>query len=220
MQRTSPRIARRQAFRDLLHFHAADWIWQRASDLHVDGRPPVRRLDVPLVGRVLRYLYERSGTTKNWPGKPQGDLSDIAAAHAVRGRGGIFEDILQAYLLTPLSFAAVGDRVGLPPAAVAGYHEVFFDVRDRLKASGWISARAIGYKRFIRNPSTIGMVVRKFGYFASENIVDTRWLLIYCGIIPSRCDFRLRRWIWRSVRSDRSNGCWPLSCWRSTSGMS
>lgn len=172
MPRLSIPISRRDAFRDMLHFHSADWVWQRANELFELGLPPVFRLDSPEVRRAVRYLEDRSGTPRNWPCRPKGDLSDIAAAHAVREQGGLYEDVLQAYLLTPLSFADVGHRVGMPADAIEAYHQTFFDVRSRLSASGWITAKAVGYKRLVRDPSTLGMVLRKFGYHAGEYIVD------------------------------------------------
>jgi hypothetical protein len=172
MIRPLQRATRRKAFREMLHFHAADWAWLRANDLLELGRPPVRGLDMPVVGRVVKYLQGRAGILMDWPGKPKEDVSDIAAAHAVREQGGLYQDVLQAYLLTPLSFADVGHRVGMPADAVGAYHQTFFDVRSRLSASGWVAAKAVGNKRLVRDPSTLGMVLRKFGYHAGEYIVD------------------------------------------------
>lgn len=112
------------------------------------------------------------GYSVAYSGVPPEDFSDFAAARKVHEEAGLFRDILQAFLLTKLSFAEISAKTGLAPAAVEAYEQVFFDVRTRLPHRGWIMTKAVGRPWLIREGCTIGQVLRRLAYFAGEAVLE------------------------------------------------
>lgn len=161
----------RPLFRDFFRFKHVDWTWRRANELHEHGAHFIRNFDTRWIQRTTRYLRAQLGYSVAYSGVPPEDFSDIAAARKVHEEAGLFRDILQAFLLTKLSFAEISAKTGLAPAAVEAYEQVFFDVRTRLPHRGWIMTKAVGRPWLIGEGCTIGQVLRRLAYFAGDHIL-------------------------------------------------
>jgi hypothetical protein len=70
--------------------------------------------------------------------------STLAAAHELAGREDPVRWEVEARILAGQSDSEIATRCHLPADVIGTYAEVFFDVRPRLAARGWIAARVIG----------------------------------------------------------------------------
>src|SRR5207248_5335102 len=67
------------------------------------------------------------------------DLSDVAAAYRLRhGDDKLARGTLEGRLLAGEPIPEVAAACGLTPGVVEAYHELFFDVRERLDAAAWV----------------------------------------------------------------------------------
>lgn len=110
-----------------------DWRWRRAEAL-VSGDPHAGRYaDDDGTRRALRFLN----------GEPDPTRADIQDAAGVYQAGGLRRALVEAYLLTELGEAEIGERTGLSDAAVQVYAELFFAVRDDDPLSRYHRAEAV-----------------------------------------------------------------------------
>jgi hypothetical protein len=81
---------------------------------------------------------------------------------------------LEARLLAGLDDAAVGAKVGMSPAGVAAYHDVFFEVRPRLAHPHYVLGVVLGGGRVYSapDPDDHGLLLKLFGYHLGGPYVD------------------------------------------------
>ena len=112
----------RHSFARYVHTHLAplpEWRWRRAEQLAADDPDADRYTDDEPTLRAARVLRGAEET--------EGD--EVRAAWAVHRYHPQRRRLLEAYLLTPLGEAEVGERTGLEAAAVGTYAALFFHMR-------------------------------------------------------------------------------------------
>lgn len=115
----------RAAYRDVCRFKHIDWTWLRANELYEDGGEPLQDFDTPWIQRTLRYIEACAGKNFAPATDATQDFSDIEAAHKVHTAGDLYRDILQSYLLTRISLERIAAQMGLSPATVTAYEQLF-----------------------------------------------------------------------------------------------
>jgi hypothetical protein len=150
----------------------ADWRWRRARSL-VEERQPFRpRWDDALTGLAYRYLRWLQGGACS-SGRPARDFADVAVARLLHEHGGLTRLAVQARLLAGQDLEAVSACTGLPPATVAVYEALFFNVLDRLRAIDWVTCTAIGPGRGpAPDPEA---VLKAFAYGGGPLILGQVW---------------------------------------------
>jgi hypothetical protein len=80
---------------------------------------------------------------------------------------------LEARLLTDESFEEIGSKCGLAARVVEFYHEVFFHVRDRLEARGYIHSHVIGVKQYLGlTEDDVDVLLKLFAYSGGPLLLD------------------------------------------------
>lgn len=96
--------------------------------------------------------------------------------------------LIEANILARASAARIAQKLSLPEEVVIGYTALFFDVGDSLDATGWILIHALGADFRIRDffePKTRARLLREFGYFLGEHVLDVA-VSLFNGIAQSR----------------------------------
>lgn len=126
--------------------HSPAWRWHRARWLlETHGRASARIDDHDV--RRARDFQVAMARPDAAPGKRRPARPDPAIAAALEladGGDPLRRGELEAYLLTDEPFHAIAARLGLAPEVVAGYHALFFAVRDCPFARDWIATKAVG----------------------------------------------------------------------------
>jgi hypothetical protein len=124
---------------------APDSRWRRATALVNRG---VVTGDDAWVRRAAAFLT-RLRDRRDDHDQVARQIPDIAAARAVHTSGDrLTRGALEGRLLAGLTDDEVAAACGLPAAAVAAYHALFFDVRGGLNAPNWVALHATGSKVF------------------------------------------------------------------------
>lgn len=144
-------------------------------------RRPSRLNDDRYTHEYYRFLLELGGT--DW--QDLGDVTsseDPALIEAHRLRWSLdAEDraIVEARLLARETDAAIARKSGLSPTAVEYYEALFFTVRDRLDARGWIiktirsmAGRGLLYGKEIMGEQHRHTAYRMLGYYGGPLVVD------------------------------------------------
>jgi hypothetical protein len=127
-------------------FRSPAWRWARASWLREHGGRADKRIDDDWVVRARDFLAARDqGTDARRAGRKRAHDQHIQAAldlweadrPAPRWR-------VEAHLLTSVPLNDVARICTLPAEVVECYHQLFFDVLPRLRATDWIMLHAVG----------------------------------------------------------------------------
>jgi hypothetical protein len=140
------------------------------------GRPPSPTLDDGSTWRGWRYLRGlhdcRDDTGRQ---RLAQEFPDVAAAVSFRDAAEPLRRAeLEARLLANQTDDKIADRMGLTPAAVAAYHDLYFNVRPHLKASTWVANTVFGPKvHFGLTPDDHEMLLKVYGYgFGGRGVDD------------------------------------------------
>jgi hypothetical protein len=118
------------------------WRWDFVRALMDENRKPNRTTE-PLVARAWRFLrrwIKGSGVTRM---QLQADYPDIYAAYALYANPQSERWIVEAGLLSDASFEKVGEFVGKPASVIELYGKLFYDIRDKRAAKGYIANRVL-----------------------------------------------------------------------------
>jgi hypothetical protein len=149
--------------------------WLRAGYLLRHGRWPTRR-DDPATREAWQFRRglarcrgeaDRARLARGYPA--------LAAAHSLYTTAEPLRRAeLEARLLSGGDDAAVAARVGLSPAGVAAYHDVFFAVRPRLAHPHYVLGVVLGGGRvyYAPDPDDHGLLLKLFGYQMGGHYVD------------------------------------------------
>lgn len=150
-----------------------DWRWMRAQFLASTGRRGSPRKDDAdtLAAAYLRAQArcrddaDRARLEGRWP--------DIVAAERLFAEWGLGPGEVCARILAGQSDAEIAEHCDMSDGAVHWFESLFFCVRDRLGATDWIVARALGpglglgYRR-----EDLAGVWMAFGYFGGPAVLD------------------------------------------------
>lgn len=156
-------------------FSPPDWRWRRAVWLaeHGPRRCPAR--EGALVVAAVRYLRDLGR------GRGKAARADLAVRLPALA-GAVDLDlapepwprwVLEARLLTGEPCATTAAKCGLAPDTVDAYHDLFYCVRPRLEARGYILHTAIGP----RAHGPLGkddrdVLLKLYGFFAGPHVLD------------------------------------------------
>jgi hypothetical protein len=144
------------------------WRWLRAADLAANpARRPARANDRP-TRRSAAFI--RARTTGGSPGPADAPL---AAAVGLYEENGPTRWRLEATVLTGMPTAAVARKLGLGLPVVRAYEAMFFDVRARLSAAGWVADHTFGLGPHLGfGPDDLGPLWAWVGYTRGEHALD------------------------------------------------
>lgn len=148
---------------------AVDWRWRRtqrivAERLHVSGRT-----DDPQTLAAVRYCQTLHG------GRGRGPLSMAAmtAAHQLADSDDPLKWEIRARILAGQLDDDIAAACLVPADVLYWFEAMFFDVRNYLAASDWISAQVIGPGlRLGFQAEDVGRIWMAFGYFAGADVLD------------------------------------------------
>lgn len=166
-------------------FRVPAWRFAKASWLHARGKRPSRLDDDDGVRRAWRFLAAQRRTTP--ARRSRQDLAIQVAMSIWEEEDPHRRSVIEALLLTTEPMWAIAARFNLPVEAIECYHEVFFDVRPHLDASGWIMARAIGttwWQGFTGLP--IGALWKYVAYIGNPLVLDVMIAATTNGPLPDR----------------------------------
>lgn len=156
-------------------FRRPDWRWQRAVLLRQEKRNARRRYDDEFVAAALRFQkaqaawqgpYAHIQLAERWPHLYQ-------AWNVERHGNARVRHELQARLLSQQPLEDVAARLSLTVDDVRWYRQIFFQVEDRLKATGYIVHVVFG-ENFIRmREGDYATLWKFFGYFMGPLVLDT-----------------------------------------------
>jgi len=156
----------------LLHRHSPlcppSWRWGWAQAFVDFGRPRPRNLDEAALSalRLSSALHGRIGPNDAH------HLATSLAALAVYQGPRQQRDMLDAWLLSGETDAPIGHRLGIEPAVVGDYEQIFYAVRDRRRAADWIILCAIGWPIDPDGHRDIASVLKLLAYLGGPLVLD------------------------------------------------
>jgi hypothetical protein len=127
-------------------FRSPAWRWHRACALYRQGRRTDRRVDDQWTARARDFLAAggrhaaRHDSGRHGPHAPHIQAAlEVWEAVPQAPRW-----LLEAHLLTGVPLHEVAQRCGLSAEVVQTYHQLFFDVRGRLRATDWVMIHVVG----------------------------------------------------------------------------
>lgn len=153
-----------------------DWRWLRAVRLVEDGRRGSRRLDDDRVRKAVRFVRQvrrrlgdavRARLAARWPG--------VFKAHALFSTSPCWDRWeLEARLLTEEPIDRIAARLCLDAQAVVAYHDLFFDVRHRLRSKDWIANHVLGQSaRGGQAQADVGALLKWYAYHGGPLVLDS-----------------------------------------------
>jgi len=143
---------------------ALDWRFRLAEQLIASDRQvQVKQTEAELKAAVtLTQLLAAENSDSRLPFPEDSALE----AHGIFQIGGPRSWEMQAWLLTGAEDDEIADRMHIPPATIAAYENLFFNVRDRLSARDWIAHTAIRmFRSQVWTPEICGAVWRRYAYY-------------------------------------------------------
>ncbi len=127
-------------------FRPVDWRWRRAVDLVESGRiasPGHDDAGVCLARKFFRALRGcQDDAARQLLARRMPALFQTYTIYA--GPPSFAKSVIEARLLTEETFAQIADKCNCTPAVIETYELLFFSVRDRLTAEGYILHQVIG----------------------------------------------------------------------------
>ena len=80
--------------------------------------------------------------------------------------------LVEAWILSGETDAPIGQRLGIEPAVVGDYEQIFYAVRDRLHARDWIILGAIGWPIDPRESHTLASVIRLLAFLGGPLVLE------------------------------------------------
>jgi hypothetical protein len=133
----------------LAPFRSPSWRWERATRLVKDRRYFCPWRDDEQTGAAVRYLRD----LRRLPGERGLDKlarrhPEVHAARTLHDRADRLTTEVQGRLLARQPFGAIEQATGVRAEALRSYEALFFNVTDRLDVRDWVTAIAIGWRKF------------------------------------------------------------------------
>lgn len=163
------RIHHRKPFRE------PDWRHLRCQDLIKGNSRPCHRRDDPATWSAWRYFHalSRCGNDEQRE-RVRRCRPDIAAAVGLFDGGDPFRRWeLEARLLTHELIGTIAKRFGLTAETVEAYTSLFFDIRDCLDATDYITLRVVGFSPArSHTEKDVETWLKLFGYHGGPHVLD------------------------------------------------
>jgi len=124
-------------------FCPVDWRWRRAEWRARTKSRQNERYDDPWTRLAARHHRKLQRTHKNISGRQRLD-ANIVRAFEISTRNDFLHAELDARILANQPIPEISNAVAIPESVIAAYEALFFDVRRRLQASGWIRHNVLG----------------------------------------------------------------------------
>ena len=148
--------------------------WQRAGYLLDHGRLPLPDLDDAVTREA--WLFRKALTQCRTDADREQlafEFPGLAEAHGVYTGEPLRRAELDARLLAGSDDLTVAGKLGLSPAAVAAYHDLYFDVRPHLNAHAYVLGVVLGGKPFGGLPlDDRETILKTLGYQLGDKAVD------------------------------------------------
>jgi hypothetical protein len=150
------------------------WRWHRSGYLLDHGRQPLRRDDTAtreawLFRRALGQC--RGAEDREWLARDSPALID--AHHSFTSAVPLRRAELEARLLAGETDDVIARKCGMAPAGVTSYHDLYFDVRSKLQASGYIATVVLAGKPYKGiAPDDHEAILKSLGYAMGGEMVD------------------------------------------------
>jgi hypothetical protein len=155
-------------------FRPPDRRWLRAGYLVDHGERPLTGCDDAATTEAWRYRLALNRTDADRERLAE-QFPAIAEAHVFfTGAAPLRKAELEARLLGNQDDDAIARKLGLSPAAVAAYHDLFYDVRPVLDAGGYIANMVIGQEKLRPHvqPGAHETLMKLLGYGMGGRGVD------------------------------------------------
>ncbi len=127
-------------------FHmSVDWRWQRVKDLDSAKASPSRSRDDKWVQRAHKYQQRKATLSVQTEARITAAYPAIHVAHEIRMNSySHFRWIIEAAVLANISREELAEYIALTPKVIEAYEKLFFDVRDKLQAEGYVAGSILG----------------------------------------------------------------------------
>jgi hypothetical protein len=122
---------------------APNRLWRVVMQSVDDGRPPTRHPKRRFQARAQRFLKRWRRTSAGRMDLLKDEYPDVYPAWALQRDNTSVKWILEAGLLTDVSYEELGHFIGYPTKVVESYERLFFAVRGRLEHRGYILSRVV-----------------------------------------------------------------------------
>ena len=122
----------------VLSRNSPSWVWDMVCAMNSDGRSLPRKPEYAAIREGVYFLrrYDTAGSFDLF--SLENDYPDLYAAHELHTNPVGERWVLEAGLLTDLSFAELGDYIAQPKSVVKKYSETFYNIRHKLNARGYV----------------------------------------------------------------------------------
>ena len=153
-------------------FCPVDWRWRRAEWRARTKSRANERYDDPWTRLAARHFRKLQRTHKNITRRQRLD-ADIVRAFEISARNDFFRAELDARILANQPIPEISHAVAIPESVIAAYEALFFDVRRRLQASGWIRHYVLGSQCWTSlQPHDVMWIWRYLGFHYGPIAVD------------------------------------------------
>ncbi len=127
-------------------FHmSVDWRWQRVEELDEAGGAPSRSRDDFWVRRAHKYQKRKALLHVHVDARLEATYPAIHLAYEIHDNlCSHFKWIIEAAVLANVAQEELAEYIALPPDVIEAYEKLFFDVRSKLKARGYVAGSILG----------------------------------------------------------------------------
>lgn len=158
----------------------ADWRWRRAAEILAgEGRPASKTVDgvqgFPWIRKAVRYMKKSEKATTELKQLRLADkYPDIFWAHFLwRQQTAPQRYSIEARLLAKCTSTEISLRTGFTHGAIDAYENLFFNVRTRLRQTGYILHQVMGpaIQRGLSDRE-YDLLWKLYGYFLGPHVLD------------------------------------------------
>jgi hypothetical protein len=159
---------------DVSPCRSLSWRWERATRLVEDRRYFCSWRDDDWTGAAVRYLRD----LRRLPGERGLDElarrhPEVHAARTLHDRADRLTTEVQGRLLARQPFEAIEQATGVRAEALRSYEALFFNVTDRLDVRDWVTAIAIGWRKFDpRKGRDRATVLKGYAFHGGPHLLD------------------------------------------------
>lgn len=124
--------------RVIISRNSPSWIWDTVCAMNDDNRTPPRKQEYAALREGVYFLRRYDAASSSDVLTLERDYPDLFAAHELYINPVGERWILEAGLLTDLTLAELGEYISQPEAVIKKYSEIFYNIRPRLGARGYV----------------------------------------------------------------------------------
>jgi hypothetical protein len=151
-----------------------NWRWERARELSEQRKKGgVRFYDDEITSEAVRYLNKKKGGAESY--ELAKEFPAIYEADVIHTEAAIDRWTIEALLIADEAIERIVNYTGASTELIETYEQLFFDVRSRLKNTGFINMRVLGNNmREIHSTDPDGMW-KMLGFNGGPQILYALW---------------------------------------------